>query len=83
MTISTEWYVGCSTEADRAKRRALVETSEPLLDVLSKVISNRRKTIENVRETDYDIGGWAYLQAHRNGRLEELDRLETLVGRDQ
>lgn len=78
--ISTEWYFRCGNDAERANRKGLVDSSTPVLALLKDMASKRKEDLQNVRESDYDTGEWAYLQAHRNGRIEELDRLIKLIG---
>lgn len=73
------WYHGCKTEEERANRKDLVHSSTPVLDVLEAVLEKRRRELLSMREDDYNVTGWAYLAAHRNGRLEELDRLIHLL----
>lgn len=78
--ISTEWYHRCKGRDEEQTRKNLVESSTPILAVLKSLVDQRKLELLSTRETDYDVPGWPYLQAHRNGRLEELDRLSNLLG---
>lgn len=78
--ISTGWYSGCDNEKDRATRKGLVLSSTPILEVLKAMLERRKEEVQKVRDEDYNVAGWPYLQAHRNGKMEELDRLINLLG---
>lgn len=76
--ISTEWYHGCSTQEERDTRKGLAESSSPILEVLITLLERRKKALDT-KGNDYDVAAWAFLQAHRNGQQEELDRLINLL----
>ena len=78
--ISTEWYEDTGSEEARKERADLVKGSSTILEVLLKIVARRRAELLVVREPDYDVHGWPFVQAHQNGRLEELDRLYKLLG---
>lgn len=77
--MAVEWYFGCANETDRERRRDVVLSSYSILKVLKEYLENKKETL-SMREEDYDVAAWAFLQAHRNGRVEELDRLIKLIG---
>lgn len=77
--MGVEWYFGCANEDDRERRRDVVLSSYSILKVLKEYLTNKKDTL-SMREEDYDVAAWAYLQAHRNGRIDELDRLIKLIG---
>ena len=78
-SLSSEWYRGCETDEARRSRKGLVAASTPVLDVLYALVEGRKAELLGVREQDYDAAAWSHKQAHRNGRIEELDRLSTLL----
>ena len=78
-SLSVEWYRGCNSDDARKTRKGLVSSSPPVREVLEDIANSRRDDLLRLREADYNAGSWAYLQAHRNGRLEELDRLLELL----
>jgi len=77
--ISTEWFFGCKDKEQRDARKGLVDSAAPVLDVLVKMLEQRRETYA-MKASDYDVAAWPYYQAHRNGQMEELDRLIKLIG---
>lgn len=77
--MGVEWFFGCSTEEERSRRREIVLSSYSILKVLKEYLENKKNTL-SMREEDYDVAAWAFLQAHRNGRIDELDRLIKLIG---
>ena len=77
--LSVEWYVGCATEEQRQRRKEIVLSSRSVLEVLKTYLEHRKNGL-SVKEEDYNVASWAYLQAHRNGKTEELDRLIKFIG---
>ncbi len=77
--LHQQWYLGCSNEQERKARKGLLVGSSLGFDVLLALLDRERFDLLAVREGDYNDSAWAYKQAHLNGRLEELDRLSTLV----
>ena len=77
--ISVEWYFGCKNKEERDARKGLVDSAAPALDVLRQIVEQRRETYA-MKSSDYDVVAWPYYQAHRNGQMEELDRLIKLIG---
>jgi len=50
-----------------------------LLDKLSEIVYNIVKMESRPSTKDYDSPSWAYLQAHRNGRLEAFEEILKLI----
>jgi len=79
MALSVEWYRNCKNDEDRRKRKSVVLGASDTLEVLQELTEARKAELSVAREPDYNNSAWAYWQAHRNGRLEELDRLLQLL----
>lgn len=73
---ATIWYTKTIDEA--SMKRASVD---PVLKRLLEILKQRRDEIETSerREQAYEDSSWAYRQAHKNGRLQELTSLITLL----
>lgn len=53
--------------------KELVLGSQKVLDKLRKICYNRLEMlVEKVSDKDYQNAAWPYLQAHKNGQIEEL-----------
>jgi hypothetical protein len=77
--LALQWYAGCSTDREREARYALLTGSSPAFDVLLALLEKEKLDLLTVRDSDYSDSAWACKQAHRNGRLDELDRLVGLL----
>lgn len=77
--LVVQWLTGCQTEKERDARRSLLLGADPAFRVLLAIIEQGREDLLACREADYNDSAWACKQAHRNGRLEELDRLSYLL----
>lgn len=77
--ISSQWFFGCTDSKEREHRTATILGSTVTLDILVDIIEHQRYEVARVRESDYSDAAWAYKQAHINGRIEELDRILSLL----
>lgn len=73
---ATIWYTKTIDEA--TMKRASVD---PVLRHLLKILKQRIDDLEQSerREEAYEDSSWAYRQAHKNGRLQELTSLINLL----
>lgn len=57
-----------------------VRNATQIVERLRDIIREREEEIgKSETSDDYESGSWAYKQAHRNGRKEELNALKTLT----
>lgn len=76
----TEWTKNLESK-DKASFEAQVQSAKPVLERMKEILDELRVQInasENKSYT-YDTANWAYLQAHRNGYRECLDKIDTLL----
>lgn len=78
-TLGTDWLRKSTTPEERDSTTSMVRTAKPTLDVLLEIIKTRRQAIERSTEADYVNASWPYLQAHKNGRCQELDYIISLI----
>lgn len=66
---------------EKEEFQALVRNSTQVLTRLYNIILDEEERIYEAesKETDYSASDWANLQAHRNGRKQELRTLRKLV----
>jgi hypothetical protein len=53
--------------------------SRTALQRLHQLASEDLANLQKSREADYESPSWAYLQAHKNGRIQQLNELLTLL----
>lgn len=78
-TINNAWIRDAKTEEDRQKVYAEVVNNHFLLDKLRKICYTISIELEEVSFRDYDCPSWSHKQAHRNGQLEIIRRLEKIL----
>lgn len=79
LKLGMDWFKNARTPEEKEKVQALVLNSEPLLDLLRQILEMRKMGMTAFTEKNYENPSWAHLQAHRNGRIEEIDYLLKLL----
>lgn len=78
--IGIDWLRYAKGEEEKQKIRDLVVNSEPILKLIKDILEERRTAnMQEFTEKNYENASWAHLQAHRNGRLEEIAYLIKLM----
>ena len=72
MALSSKWFDGGMTPADKQQRELTVRNNRFALDLLSIVIEQEIRGLEANRFEDYNTPGWDYRQADRNGQIRAL-----------
>lgn len=80
MTPSTEWVRHLKTEKEKKEFFELLLSSRQILDRLLQLVREKQSQIERteIDPTKYD-SGYAFLQAHLNGKRAGLTEIEKLV----
>lgn len=72
--LGMDWYQNAKSPEEKEKVKTLILNSEPLLELLRGILENRKiGGMAAFTEKNYENSNWAHLQAHRNGRLEEIE----------
>lgn len=79
--LGADWFRGVD-EKDKLDREIAVKNAKAILDIILRLAQSRRNSLERVAMTDYDSPAWAYREAHKNGRKEELDYFCKLLNLD-
>lgn len=80
MRLASDWVRGTKTLEQKQEIYNQVVGSYKALELLKGIIFKRRDNlIGSPSEDDYKNTSWANLQAHRNGRLQELDYIIKLL----
>ena len=77
--INQAWLTGLKTEAERAKIKELVLSSENLLDILKKILYNMQEKKELSVLDDYDTPSWSHKQAHLNGEAAAIRKVIEII----
>jgi len=72
--MKTAWLDGTTGE-EREKLKEYIAGNKKVLDILVKMLYNRRTEAEKVSISDYDCPSWVAKQAHLNGRKEAFDEI--------
>lgn len=80
MTPSTEWVRHLKTDKEKKEFFELLLSSRQVLGRLAELIKDKQSQIEKaeIDPSKYD-SGYAYFQAHLNGRRAGLTEIEKLV----
>jgi hypothetical protein len=84
--MRTEWYRGCTNDAEKQERKEMVMSAKPTLDILHRMVKTKLAEKEMVANSAalYDSPSWPYLQADKTGEMRVLkDMLEILNISDQ
>lgn len=76
--MKAEWF-GTMKGEEKENFRLSILNSEKVLDKLREIVYNRLKDRRNVTTSSYANSAWCYEQAHRNGAVEELERIIGLL----
>jgi len=79
MSLAADWFRQISDPDDRVAREQAIRQAGPILEILKDLLTNRLRTASQMREASYEHPSWAYLQAHRNGRIEDLEYVIKLL----
>lgn len=75
--MKTTWLDGTTGE-EREKLKEYIAGNKKILDILVKIVYNRRTEAEKVSIKEYDCPSWVAKQAHLNGRKEAFDEVINL-----
>lgn len=75
--IPAVWYNGLP-EASKQELKRLLTESGPVFDALRNMLKKMYAEAQSVA-SDYENPNWAYLQAHKNGRMQVLQDLHRLL----
>lgn len=67
--LNTRWTKGLQGEK-KDNLEKLVRNSHIVLSRLKDILEEDLESFQKVGETDYESPGWAYLQAHMNGKQD-------------
>ena len=76
-----QWTSHLKTQQDKDRFKQLLNSSKEVLERLSDILQSEFDSIDTVKETDYFNASWAYLQAHQNGRKEQLIKILTILNK--
>lgn len=79
LKLAMEWLKYAKTAEAQEAAKTTVFNAEPAFMLLRMLLKDRRSAIPVLTEEDYKHGDWASLQAHRNGRIQEIDHLLQLI----
>jgi hypothetical protein len=71
--LGTDWYRQDKSQEERDATTQAVASAKGILDMLLARALARKAEVANTSQADYTSPSWSHLQAHKNGRLEELD----------
>lgn len=69
------WYNNDATDKEKAKTRAMLIEAAPAFERLKLILKQRYEAVQTVATSDYTSPNWGYEQAHKNGRMQELQDL--------
>lgn len=78
---STDWFRGVEQNAEeKEKIQNSLADAERAFEILRKIIRKRLDGLPSPSENDYARAAeWSHLQAHRNGRVQEMINLLKLI----
>lgn len=77
--IQSEWLKYAKGEEEKEGTKQTVLNADPAFAILRKLLEDRRRAVPSITEKEYERADWAALQAHRNGRMQEIDHLLKLL----
>lgn len=75
------WFNGLSKK-DADDLETNLKNSQ-IVEILRKIIASECQSISKATSSDYDTPSWSHKQAHRNGMVEALRKIEKLLTFDQ
>lgn len=79
MALASDWFRKTSDPDDKKATEQAIRQAGPVLEILRELLTNRLRNISRPKEETYTNPSWAYFQAHRNGRIEDLEYVIKLV----
>lgn len=77
--IPIDWIKKEKTPEGKKKVEGVLRNSVLALSIVYKLLEDKEKDLNSVKASDYENPSWAYLQAHKNGKLEQLQELKRLL----
>ena len=79
--MNVRWFVDLDRKEQQEFTKLLkTYVNDPVLRQLKKVILERIKELKHTQLRDYDKASWPFYQAHKNGQIEELESILSLLG---
>ncbi len=75
MALQGKWFAGNMTPAEKAQRELTIRHSKTTLDILSAVIEQEIKSLQQPKFVDYTLPGWDYREADRHGQIRALTEI--------
>lgn len=76
--MQTQWFSHLPKDKHEEVKK-IVLGSTKVLDILHNIVYNMSIVESKPSTKDYDSPSWAYLQAHKNGRIEALREIAKLL----
>lgn len=77
--LALDWFKFAKDPDEKEKIKANFEAARPAFEILANILAARKAGMPLPSEEDYKTASWDNLQAHRNGRNEELNWLVKLI----
>lgn len=77
--MKSVWFRNGKNQEDRERIKGMVLGSKKTLDILAEICYNIIKNDSEVSKQDYQSAGWAFEQAHRNGRQDALREIISII----
>jgi hypothetical protein len=78
-SLAAEWLKSAKTPEEKETTKNIVLNAAPAFNLMRKLLQDRKLAISPIREEDYEKGDWAAKQAHKNGRVNEIDHLLQMI----
>ena len=74
------WYRGCKSPEDKRKREEFILNNQLFARMFLDILRDEYETIDRkgFREEDYEDTNWTFLQAFRNGKLAQINKIAEL-----
>jgi hypothetical protein len=79
MGLAIDWFRKISNQEDKKATEQAIRQAGGVLEILKDLLETRLRSISKTNEDDYDSPSWAYLQAHKNGRIQDLEYVIRLL----
>jgi hypothetical protein len=79
--MNVKWFEGLD-KTDQKNFTELLKTyvNDPVLRQLKVVLTQRLKELKNTQTQDYDKPSWSHYQAHKNGQIQDVEFVLSLLG---
>lgn len=78
-SIPTQWIKKEKSEEGRKRIEGILRNSVSALTLVYSLLEEKEKELSSPKTSDYENPSWAFLQAHKNGKLEQLAELKQLL----